>query len=154
MGSKNQAAQQSENSPSRPPGTPTNMPEGFDLVTPRKEDGWFAAKEGLTIVGEILGRFQRTDPNTGQVQYFYQIGLTKEVEASVRLKGAKEYTTGLLKPGALLNVNESKALEDLVDLVEGDSRWEIWIEVGSKEKVKSNSKRSFWKMTVGKKRLS
>lgn len=123
-------------------------PEGFVSVTPEREAGWFKAQEGLIVQGELMGRFKMQDKD-GTLRYYYQMRMGHSVMASVRSDDGKKFIDGQVPEGALLNIDEKKALEDLEELAaDSTKRWAIWLMVGAKQSLDGG--RTFWPMTVKK----
>lgn len=121
--------------------TEVKAPDGFDITVGRQNsDGWARKGKGFTIQGRIINRIDQGDDKA-----FYQILLHKECFA-VTGKGdeTKEIT---LKEGQIVNVDESKALEDLKKYATNGGVYDVWIMYGEKQQLASGG--SFWPVVNG-----
>lgn len=132
-------------------GQPTNgipeLPEGFETVGP--VDGiqtWFRPSIGDIVHGRLLGRHER---GTGRKQAFYQVRLYAPA-SGIQGKGDEAELVELAK-GDIINVNETKVLQDLRPLTGGDGIYDVHITV--LEKVELDSGNTFWRMRIATKTL-
>lgn len=119
----------------------TNIPDGFDIMAGRElADGWAKKEKGNVIQGRLLGRF-----TMGEDRSFYQIKLDKPTKAIAGRGDETQEVT--LEAGKLVNVDESKAMEDLRKYAESGGVYDVWIMYGDKQKTPDGG--SFWPIVNG-----
>jgi hypothetical protein len=118
-----------------------NVPDGFDIMAGRElADGWAKKEKGNVIQGRLVGRFKM-----GEDRFFYQIKLDKETKA---ITGKGDDTSEVvLKKGQMVNVDESKAMEDLRKYSDNGGVYNVWIMYGEKAKLPDGG--SFWPIVNG-----
>ena len=118
-----------------------NIPDGFDIMAGRElADGWAMKDKGNTIQGRLVGRFTMGDDRA-----FYQVKLDKPCKA---ITGRGEETVEVvLQPGNLVNVDESKAMDDLRKYCENGGTYDVWIMYGEKQKLEGGN--TFWPIVNG-----
>ena len=118
-----------------------NAPDGFDVMAGRElADGWAKKEKGNTIQGRLMGRFTMGDEGRA----FYQVRLDKPSKA-ITGKG-DETQEVLLEKGKLINVDESKAMEDLRKYATNGGVYDVWICYGEKQKTDNGT---FWPIVNG-----
>jgi len=117
------------------------VPDGFDIMAGRElADGWAMKEKGNTIQGRLMGRF-----TMGEDRAYYQIKLDKPTKA---ITGRGDETAEVvLAPGKVVNVDESKAMEDLRKYAENGGVYDVWIMYGEKQKTPDGG--SFWPIING-----
>lgn len=117
------------------------VPDGFDIMAGRElADGWAMKEKGNTIQGRLMGRF-----TMGEDRAYYQIKLDKPTKA---ITGRGDETAEVvLPPGKVVNVDESKAMEDLRKYAENGGVYDVWIMYGEKQKTPDGG--SFWPIING-----
>lgn len=120
-------------------------PEGFDIKIGRERgDGWLAKKEGVVVMGRLLGRHEFKGKG-GKMRGFYQILLSQGTTAMVTDPDDEEAVSVEmeLKEGQILNVDEIKKLEDLRPYVKDGGTYDVWFALGAKIDIGENS---MWKV--------
>lgn len=124
------------------------LPEGFETLGP--QDGvqtWFRPKVGAVVHGRLLGRYAR---KTGKKQAFYQIKLISGECEGIQGKG-DDAVTAVIGRGEVLNVNETKQLEELRSMAADDGVYDVHLTV--LEKVKLENTNTFWRWRIAAKTL-
>jgi hypothetical protein len=127
------------------------LPEGFARANPIDESPLYWKPDvGLTLQGELVGRFQRNDQDDdGKQAWYYQIRLTEP--AMVRDADKQEREA---EPGEVVNVDERSGLSHLAKYVGmPDKRWEVYIKAKEKVQQRRNASRSFWRFILGAKEI-
>ncbi len=113
-------------------------PEGFDINLGRAQgDGWIEKEPGTVVHGRLLGQFEIPGQNKGELQKIYQVKLFSPCKASVG-KGEENKTINL-EIGQILNVHETKAIEDLSTKCGDGGTYDVWFKY-----VDQNPKTKFW----------
>lgn len=117
------------------------IPDGFDIMAGRElADGWAMKAKDNVIQGRLIGRFTMGDDRA-----FYQVKLDKPCKAFVG-RGDETQET-VLQAGQLVNVDESKAMDDLRKYAENGGTYDVWIMYGEKQKLEGGN--TFWPIVNG-----
>lgn len=120
-------------------------PAGFDInVSRSKGDGWMVKEKGNTTMGRLLGRFE-FEGDDNKVRAFYQVKTHMETKCIVGTGDDAEEKN--LPAGSVVNIDESKALEDLANRSVDGGVYDVWLQYGEKEKGK-RGRSGFWPATV------
>lgn len=120
---------------------------GFSDVTPSKGNGWLQAKEGVWVLGKLLGRFQMKAQDDDKPRGYYQIGVRAHSDGAIIVAGKGDEAHDVtLERGMTINVDERKALEDLADFANTDGVYEVYMQFGAIQKL--GGKRTFWPCNI------
>ena len=126
------------------------LPEGFVETSLNGPQNWVKLEEGMVIHGELLSRHERrTDPG----KFFYAIKLQRGVQAT---RGAGEEREVIdCAPGETVCVDERAGLRDLAGLIDSGKRYDVFIQVNGKKKMKTSQGTVMaWDFRVGHKLIS
>jgi hypothetical protein len=116
------------------------VPDGFDINVGRQmADGWARKGKGFIIQGRLLGRVSNDD------KAYYQVALQKPCFATTGKGDEVQEVT--LNEGQIVNVDESKALEDLNKYSSNGGIYDVWIMYGEKQQLPKGG--SFWPVVNG-----
>lgn len=122
---------------------PVAAPDGFDISAGRTMgDGWMKKEKDNTVFGRLMGRHELDD------RAFYQVKLNAPCKATTG-KG-EEIKDVTLQAGQIVNVDESKALQDLkkyARYMDHGGVYDVWIKLG--DKVKLDGGNTFWPVIDG-----
>ncbi len=133
------------------------VPEGFQTLAPTENAIWWQKNPGDVIYGRLLARFPRAKSRKKDA-FFYQIKVGPyeklasllgvavdkiQILQGVR-SGDEEKEIIKIKPGDIINVDESKALEVLSGYSESDGVFDVFIQCV--EKVELDSGNDFWRI--------
>ena len=123
-------------------------PDGFDTSIGRQmADGWFVRSENAICQGRLLARVPNgIDKNSKKEKFFYQIKLQKKCKATTGSDKDGDKQEVDLEVDQIVNIDESRALEDLKELATTGGVYDIWIKFGAKKKV---DKGWFWPIVDG-----
>lgn len=137
------------------------LPEGFEVVTPVDSGNrcWLEKAPGVTVIGQLLGRFERKGTDKDKTSFYYQVkitGFAKDKDGSVipikAVKGnGKDKETIVLIVGDVVNIDEISAISDLQKYADSDGVYSVFLQFIDKVGIQGG--RSFWRVNVGAKTL-
>lgn len=125
------------------------VPSGFtERVGREKGDGWLIKNEGTVVHGRLLGRFQMKQKNDdGDYRVYYQVKLMTSCKAMWQDPEDKEKKEERQLPvGAILNIDEHTALEDLGPRTRDGGIYDVWWKYVNKSKLPGGGNRTFWNL--------
>jgi hypothetical protein len=126
------------------------LPEGFMETSLSGPQNWVKLEEGLVIHGELIGRHERrSDPG----KFFYNLKLQRGVAAT---RGAGEEKEVIdVPPGDTVCFDERANLRDLATLIDSGKRYDVYIKVLGKKKMKTSQGTVMaWDFKVGHKLIA
>lgn len=105
-------------------------PAGYDISVGRQSsDGWAKKFEGQTINGRLLGRYSFESGKDERA--YYQIKLYSGCKA-ITGKGTDTKEVDLIE-NQIVNVDESKAMEDLKTYATNGGIYDVWLQYGKQD---------------------
>lgn len=119
-------------------------PAGFDISVGREQsEGWVVKEEGNTVLGRLLGRYSFRGDD-GRERWYYQVKVEQQVKIlPYSEEPAEKVEPVIASPGAVVNVDESAALEDLESKSNDGGVYDVWFSYKAKTKSKSGPG-GFW----------
>jgi len=122
-----------------------NAPEGFRRVNPLESAVrlYFAASEGATVQGILLGRFKRADSEDDDEKFYYQIRVTQPC-TSCKDGDSKPATAQV---GMVVHLDERAGIRDLEGIAANRTTQEVFVRTVEKIKLRGRAG-SFWRCDV------